>query len=61
MFQPGKLYRHISTLDIDLFISGILPTGSVIVRYWNRHYKMFQGNQEVVVIKESDYSKWSEV
>ncbi len=60
----SKRIRHISCLDIDLLI---LSTNEVIdglranVIYYNRHYKMFQGKSEIVMIKERDYWKWKTV
>jgi hypothetical protein len=61
MFKVRNLYRHDSTLDIDLYVVGITSTKSLFVRYWNRHSKFFQGRDEIVTIKEKDYHHWKQV
>jgi hypothetical protein len=65
--RPGIVYRHQSCLDVDILVSW---TGQLVhkpqsiqagVRYWNRHYKIFQGEFEIVNIKIEDLYKWKEV
>jgi hypothetical protein len=65
-FKFNNVYRHISCLDIDIYVCRILSWSnpdeiSVIVKYWNRHLKQFQGDKEVVFIKKEDIWKWRKV
>jgi hypothetical protein len=65
MFKINKLYRHINTLDIDLYVVSDPIEGkdeiSFYTKYWNRHMEIFQGEPEQVVVKKSSYWMWSEV
>lgn len=64
---PGKVYRHRNTLDIDMIVWWTehlwhRPTHlQAGVRYWNRHYKIFQGEFDIVNMRLSDLVNWTEV
>lgn len=55
----GKLYRHPKCLDIDLFICARVGANCYRVQYWNRFYRAFQGDADVVTI--DDVTQWREV
>jgi hypothetical protein len=57
--KSGRLYRHPRCLDIDLFICSRVGANRYRVRYWNRHWKMFQAELETVTI--IDPIQWKEV
>lgn len=63
--KQGGLYRHRNTLDIDVYVVGpVFPYNyeiAFIAAYWNRHYKMIQGDKEVIKIKYKDLKNWIEV
>ena len=66
MFKANRRYRHMSCLDIDIDVWRVLGETpeyiSVIVGYWNRHLKGYQGRTEQVVsIRKEDFWKWSEI
>jgi hypothetical protein len=65
VFKRGRLYRHQNTLDIDVFVVGDSepdPSGVRLkVRYWNRNFKIFQGEVDDVVIRKEDFNKWVEL
>lgn len=62
MFDNLKLYRHDNCLDIDLFVIKKCSEDSngctLNVKYYNRHYKVFQGDEETVFIKKENYNDW---
>lgn len=68
MFKRGKAYRHDSTIDMDLHVCSVVLESDccsvLYVKYWNRHYKMYQPDMistELVRVKTSEFSLWKEV
>lgn len=68
MLQQGELYKHISMLDIQIYIStpGIKHQGKTVygVKYYNPAYKAFQPSltsTDGIVIKDEDEYKWQKV
>jgi hypothetical protein len=71
MLEQGKMYRHVSTLDVDMYVkrNPLYLQDSVIVTfmYWNRNYKKFHTNndgsyiEEKCVIPRKELWKWKEV
>jgi hypothetical protein len=65
MIQVGKRYRAPGTLDIDFDVvaySGVSETNDVVtIKYWNRHYAIYQGNPETLFLDPRVTSKWVEV
>lgn len=65
MMKAGRLYRHISTLDVDVYVAAINDESpdqiTAHVRYWNRHLGAFHDEEETVTISKSDLYKWVEV
>lgn len=60
-FKPGRFYRHLSTLDIDIHVLGVTSSEDTLcVRYFNRHYKIYQGEVEYIQTPK-DVSLWTEV
>lgn len=65
IFERDMTYRHVCSLDLSIRVNlnmGPYSNGdiSLVVRYWNRHSKFFQGDADVVTIKLVDFWKWSE-
>lgn len=64
-FKSWKYYRHKNCLDIDIAIIGSLKETEegteAVVMYWNRHWNMFQGEPEKVLIVKEQYANWSEL
>lgn len=61
-FEVGGRYRHKNTLDTEIHVVSArpVPTGwKLRVKYWNVHYKTYQGEPENVTIKTADIKKWS--
>lgn len=71
MFEQGKLYRHVNSLDLDLRVcTAPEDKGDKVklrVMYWHRNYKqllnMHNGQPiiETVHVKKVDYPNWQEV
>lgn len=65
MFKPGNLYRHKSTLDIDLYLvrepEDHQDDTELEIKYWNRNSKCFQPGTEVVRIRKSELPMWEMV
>lgn len=71
MLEQGKMYRHISTLDVDMYVkrNPLYLDDEVVVTflYWNRNYRAFHTNrdggyvQEKHVIPVKELWKWKEV
>ncbi len=68
MFKEGRFYRHVNTLDIDLYIVKTLnkdDSGTRLrVKYYNRHYHLFQpdlATTDDVLIKPEQYANWVSV
>ena len=64
MFEEHQLYRHVSCLDIDIYVIRVMhfaEESMLRVGYWNRHMKSFQGDFENVFVKQSEFKKWSKI
>lgn len=66
MLKVRKKYRHPNCLDIDIEVRQILGEGetfiSLIVKYWNRHMKCYQGRDfEIVSVSKKYICDWKEV
>lgn len=68
MFKEGSLYRHLSCLDIDMYVMTNVHTtyGHFLsVKYYNRHYGVFQPtvssiDRDLWIDKMDEYL-WKEV
>jgi hypothetical protein len=65
MFKPLRRYRHASCLDIDLDVASLLGEDethiSLLVKYWNRHLRDYQGGHEVVRVRKDSLDQWEEI
>lgn len=61
-FEIGHLYKHLSTLDVAIYIMVAeritLDGWNLRVRYWNDAYKTLIGEPEYVYIPDSKMSNW---
>lgn len=60
-FEKMGVYRHKSCLDIDIVILRSISDIRFYVSYFNRHYRIFQGESEYVNIRAEDRLNWTEV
>lgn len=62
MFKSGDTIRHISCIDVDLYIHKLFNIHKdylkLKVSYINRHNKMNYG-EETVIIQKEDLYKWN--
>lgn len=70
MFEPGKLYRHIASLDIDIRVCAppedLGNRLRLKVMYWHRNYKYLmtykdQVHIDTVHIDKDKFQNWREV
>lgn len=64
MFKKSELYRHMSCIDVDIYLCEADVSeecARLLVRYWNRHYKWFHDESDNIVIKSEDFWKWKHV
>lgn len=67
MFEPGLVYRHQSTLDVDLYVVRVEDHQDLFlltVKYWNRNSHCFQPDSRTtdnVVVRKSQLENWSQV
>ena len=64
MFKTNRVYRHMSTLDIDLYVTKVEQTESCAklrVYYVNRHLEQVVAGPQQVTVKRTDFDKWKDV
>ena len=71
IFETGKHYRHMATLDVDVKVLLVQWVNDdevgMKIRYWNRKYGFFYSRRqlgdmdEYVAIQKKDFWKWKEV
>ena len=67
-FEKGGLYRHDSTLDMDLAVMSVILRSDCCtvmeVKYLNRHYGFYQPDMistEIVRVKKEDEKHWRQI
>lgn len=66
-FIKGSLYRHKSTIDIDIYIVRAIEHSNhweLETKYWNRHSKCFQPDAistEGVIVQKDQLHLWENV
>lgn len=65
MFKPGNMYRHRSSLDVDIYIVDLPDDyGDEVllkVKYWHRNSKFFTPDTTTVdniIVKKHHFENW---